>query len=410
MRTTIRLIVAAILAGAAACAPETPTETPTSLKLAPAAFDDLRGWEAGGQAGAVLALQRTCRRFATLPSARQVGPDGMAGTVADWAPACAAADAVPAGDDAAARRYFETWFAPFSATAEGQAEGLFTGYYEPLLHGTLRRDARHTVPVYRRPEELVLVDLGRFRESLRGERIAGKVVDGRLQPYATRAEIDAGALRGRGLELAWVEDPVAVFFLHIQGSGQIALEEGGRLRVSYDGHNGHPYVAIGRTLVAQGALDKDDVSLQTIRAWLRANPEEGRSVMAGNPSFIFFRKLEGDGPVGALGVPLTPGHSLAVDRTFMPLGAPVWLDANDPLDPQVRLRRLMVAQDTGGAIRGPVRGDVFWGAGDDAEERAGRMKSSGRYWLLLPKAVAERRMAARPDRETLRLGGLSLRF
>ena len=406
MRAPIRLIIAALLAGLAACAPEAPT----SLKLSPAEFDDLRGWEAGGQAGALVALQRTCRRFATLPPARQIGPDGMAGTTADWESACAAADAVPAGDDAAARRYFESWFAPFAATAGGQSEGLFTGYYEPLLHGALRSDARNAVPVYRRPEELVLVDLGRFRDSLKGERIAGKVVDGRLEPYATRAEIDAGALRDRGLEVAWVADPVALFFLHIQGSGQIALEEGGRLRVGYDGHNGHPYVAIGRTLVAQGALHKDDVSLQTIRAWLLANPEEGRSVMAGNPSFIFFRKLEGEGPVGALAVPLTPGHSLAVDRTFMPLGAPVWLDAEDPLDPKARVRRLMVAQDTGGAIRGPVRGDVFWGAGDDAEERAGRMKSAGRYWLLLPKAVAARRTAARPDRGTLRLGGLSLRF
>lgn len=405
-RTLLRAFAAAALVATIACAPERPP----ALNLAPAGFEDLPGWDSGRQAGALAALRRSCTRFGTLPLDRPVGPDGVGGTIADWRPACDAASTVPDGDDAAGRAYFERWFRPFAATDNGESEGLFTGYYEPQLRGSRSRETPFSTPVYARPEELVLVDLGRFRESLRGERIAGKVVGGRLEPYATRAEIDAGALQGRNLELAWVDDPVALFFLHIQGSGQIALRDGGTMRIGYDGHNGHPYVAIGRTLVARGVLDKDEVSLQSIRAWLRANPEEGREVMAGNPSFIFFRKLDGDGPVGAQGVALTPGHSLAVDRTFLPLGAPMWLDAEDPLDQDARLRRLLVAQDTGGAIRGPVRGDVFWGAGSEAEERAGRMKSTGRYWLLLPATPAATQAAAGPARGTLRLGGLALRF
>lgn len=406
-RFVFPLMIAAGLLTGCASEPQGP-----SVRLVPATFDGLVGWKEGAHGGALTAFRQTCALFLRRPDDRSVGPDGLAGTIADWRSACEASQAVAEGD-AAARQFFESAFRPFAVQAGDGPSGLFTGYFEPELVGRRTRDAVFTVPVYRRPSDLVMVDLGQFRDSFKGERIAGRVIDGRLRPFEDRAEIDAGALAGRGLEIAWVHDPVALFFLHIQGSGRIALEDGSILRIGYDGHNGHSYVAIGRVLVAEGALDRESVSLQSIRGWLQANPDRAAEIMARNPSYIFFRELTDAGPLGAMGVALTPGHSLAIDRRFMPLGAPVWLDAEDPLDASRRLRRLMVAQDTGGAIRGPVRGDVFWGPGTEAEERAGRMKSRGRYWLLLPMTVAERRGHALPAISAgigVRLGSLSLRF
>lgn len=340
--------------------------------------------------------------MARLPAETALGPAGIAGLARDWREPCAAVAAAPAGDDRAARATLEAWFVPFAATNNGNAQGLFTGYYEPELRGSRARGGAYTVPLYGRPGDLVTVDLGLFREELKGQRIAGRVRSGTLRPYATRAEIEAGALDGLAredggpLELVWVDDSVDAFFLHIQGSGRIVLEDGSIIRVGFAAQNGHPYVAIGRELVARGVMTREQVSMQSIRAWLGANPGDARELMNRNPSFVFFRPLTPpvssmDGPLGSEGVPLTPGRSLAVDRNFLAMGVPVWLDAADPLDSRQRVRRLMVAQDTGGAIRGPVRGDVFWGFGADAAERAGRMRSAGRYWILLPRDTAARR-------------------
>jgi len=231
-------------------------------------------------------------------------------------------------------------------------------------------------------------DLGQFRDTLRGERIAGRVEGGRLHPYPDRGTIDRGALAGRGLELLWVDDAVDAFFLQIQGSGRVTMADGSVIRVGYDGQNGHPYVAVGRVLIQRGIMTPEQVSMQSIRAWLAANPTAAPDLLRENPSFVFFRELTGDGPVGAQGVALTPGRSLAVDPRFLPLGAPMWLDVEDPRVAGDRIRRLVVAQDTGGAIRGPVRGDLFWGHGAAAEDAAGRMRSQGRYWLLLPAGVS----------------------
>jgi membrane-bound lytic murein transglycosylase A len=299
------------------------------------------------------------------------------------------------GDDAAARTFITRWFLPFLVTDQGRDSGLFTGYFEPELKGARSRDGRFNVPIYGRPGDLVTVELGQFRDEWRGQRIAGRVESGSLRPYASRAQIEAGALAGERLEILWVDDPIDAFFLHIQGSGRVVLADGSVIRLGFAAQNGRAYVPIGRELIARGALDREGTSMQSIRAWLAGHPGEAASVMNLNPSYVFFRVLDGEGPVGSLGVPLTPGRSLAVDRAFLPLGVAMWLDAQDPLDPGRRVQRLVIAQDTGGAIRGVVRGDVFWGHGPEAAERAGRMRSSGRYWILLPRVLAERAVAKR---------------
>lgn len=278
-------------------------------------FGDLPGWGTDALEEAVPVFLRSC---------------GVLSGEEDWKPACAAAARVPTGNRAAARRFFETTFRPWSVRNHRNPVGLFTGYYEPLLRGSRKRHGRFTVPIYARPPELVMVDLGRFRDTLKGQRIAGKVVKGDLLPYPDRHGIDGGALAGRKLEIAWVDDAVGAFFLEIQGSGRVRLEDGKELRVGYAAQNGHPYTAIGRELIARGALDRKDVSLQTIRAWLEAHPSEAREVMEKNASYVFFETLHGDSPLGAQGIPLTPQRSLAVDLTRHDLGFPIWLVASSP--------------------------------------------------------------------------------
>ena len=311
------------------------------------------------------------------------------GAAAAWQEACAA---LPAKADAAqTRAYIERWFRPFRAANNDQPVGLFTGYYEAELKGARQPGGRYSVPLYRTPNDLVQVDLGQFADELKGRTLAGRVEAGRLLRYPDRARIEAGYLKDKGLELLWVDDPVDLFFLQVQGSGRVTLAEGGSMRVGFAGHNGHGFVAIGRLLIDSGKMAREKVSMQAIRDWLRANPAEARALMNQNPRYIFFREIaptEGDGPIGAQGVPLTPGRSLAVDRRFIPMGVPLWLDTTMPGATDRKLRRLMVAQDTGGAIQGPVRGDFFWGTGEPALAEAGKMRSQGSYYLLLPKAVA----------------------
>lgn len=375
-----------------ACAEREEAPRPPALVLEPVAFTALPGWREDDPSGALEAFRRSCARLARQDDGTPLAPAPIPGRVADWRPACADAARTPLGADAA-RAFFEAAFTPYRVTDRGRAEGLFTGYYEPLLAGSRTPDGRFRYPLYRRPADLVGVDLGQFDPELSGRRIAGRVEDGRLVPYHPRASIERGALAGRGLELLWLDDPIGKFFLQIQGSGQIRLREGGIVRVGYADQNGHPYYAIGKELAALGAIPKERMSMQAIRAWLAANPAKAPEVMAKNRSYVFFQEqpeLAGaPGPLGSQGVPLTPGRSLAVDRRFLPLGAPLWLDATAPYPEGKRpLRRLLVAQDTGGAIRGPVRGDLFWGSGPLAEHLAGHMQSPGRLFLLLPRGLA----------------------
>ena len=380
MTKPFRSIVFLFLA-LAACAPATPPSD--KLHLSPVSFSDLPGWSHDRQANALPALRRSCGALPNLnPNLAQ---SSTAANV--WPVMCKALAKLRNRSNRAARGFFERWFRPYRTSGRDGGEGLFTGYYEPQLRGSRKPDKTYRFPLYRRPPDLVSVDLGAFDRKLKGARIAGKVIKGRLVPYVDRNAITRGALARRGLELLWVDSAIDAFFLHIQGSGRVAMADGGEVRVGYADSNGRPYRAIGRDLVESGAISSDRISMQTIRAWLAAHPNDAQAMMARNRSFVFFRILQGDGPIGAMGVALVPGRSLAVDRRFIPLGLPVWLDATDPLSAGTPLRRLMVAQDTGGAIRGPVRGDVFWGHGAKAAARAGRMKSRGRYYLLLPRDV-----------------------
>ncbi|MBE88153.1 MAG: murein transglycosylase [Rhodospirillaceae bacterium] len=288
---------------------------------------------------------------------------------------------------AAARAFFQEWFRPYKVLGLEGSEGLFTGYFEAELTGSRRRQSSLQVPVYRVPRDHVTVDLGQFDRKLKGKRIVGRVVGRNLVPYYKRGSIDDGALKGQGLELIWADDTLDLFLLHIQGSGRVSLRDGSVMRVGFAGHNGHLYRSIGRALIRRGELHPGQASWPHIRQWVESHPEEARVLLAENPRYIFFRQMDGKGPIGAHGVELTPGRSLAVDRRYIPFGAPVWLSTQWPAEPSRPLERLMVAQDTGAAIKGPVRGDFFWGYGKEALRLAGKMKSRGVYFVLLPKSA-----------------------
>ena len=384
----------------AACAPTGAPVLPQApvdkLIFQATSFAALDQWSASDPRPALAAFAASCAKIVHRPDADAFGGGVEYGTVGDWKPACAAALNARDLPADAARGYFGQWFAPAVATNHGDAVGLFTGYYEPELNGSRKKQGRFQTPLLARPADLVMVDLGAFREALKGERIAGRIDGGKLVPYAKRGDIVAGALGPRTHPLVYVDDPVDAFFLQVQGSGRVKLGDATTIRVGYDGQNGYPYTAIGRLLVERGAIARDQLSMQSIRAWLVAHPGEARSLMDENASYVFFKELEianpNDGAPGSEGVPLTAEASLAVDTRFHGLGAPMWIEAHAPAPdaakPDIEFRRLLVAQDTGGAIRGPVRGDVYWGAGKTAESVAGRMAHKGKLIVFLPKPVA----------------------
>ncbi len=373
--------------------PSTTSAVPPEdrLTLAPSSFTELSGWEADSLSQALPALVGSC-----ISTPKEGSGGGLGSILAAhakvWRELCRLAAALPPGDDPAVRRFLEQNFSAWQVTNHGESAGLFTGYYEPELAGARKKRAPFVHPVYLAPRDQQVLDLGDFKRELAGRKITGLVRGGAFRPYWDRSEIEAGALAGRGLEMLWVEDPVALFFLQIQGSGRVVLPDGSLVRIGYAGQNGHDYTAIGKVLIERGELTREEVSLQTIRHWLRGHPDEANEIMDANRSYVFFRVLPG-APVGAAGVELTPGRSLAVDTRFLPFGLPLWIDATLPVTPELGrleeapLRRLVIPQDRGGAIKGPVRGDLFWGAGAEAEAIAGRMKQPGRLWLLWPKAL-----------------------
>jgi membrane-bound lytic murein transglycosylase A len=297
----------------------------------------------------------------------------------DWTAPCDAARTWP---DADAAGFFA---AQFETVVVADGSAFATGYYEPEIAGSRTPLPGYAVPVYRRPPDLIDVDLGLFGSEWKGRRISGRIDGIRLVPYPDRAAIEDGALNGRGLEIAWAADPIEFYFLQVQGSGRLRLPDGQVMRIGYDGQNGRDYVGIGALMRDRGLIGPDQGSMQGVMAWLRAHPEEGRALMRENKSFVFFRELTGAGPVGALGLPVTAQATVAADPAFVPLGAPVWLALDRP-----EASGLWVAQDTGGAIRGPNRFDTFWGAGEEARRIAGGMSGRGQAWLLLPKGVLAR--------------------
>jgi membrane-bound lytic murein transglycosylase A len=339
-------------------------------------WDQLFGWDRDRQAEAWPALLQQCR---VIPKKQPV-----------WQGICDRAKALGEVDDGMARQFFEREFTAHRVNPSGsQGKGLVTGYYEPILQGSLEPSERFSYPVYRRPDDLITVELAEVYPELKGKRVRGRLDGRRLVPYYARNEIDKATGPLAGQELLWVDDPVGLFFLHIQGSGRIRLPDGGLAAVGYADQNGRPYTSIGRLLVERGEIPREKVSLFSIRDWLDAHPEQSAALLRSNQSYVFFelRKNAEENAVGSLNVPLTPLRSIAVDPGNIALGSPVWLDTSYPGEQGKPLRRLVVAQDTGGAIKGYARADLFCGHGLEAERLAGEMKQDARLFVLLPRAT-----------------------
>lgn len=333
------------------------------IRLKPVAVSELLGWSKDSVAQAIEPFLRSCRQLMDASEATWRDRPTAGGDRTDWQHICARAEelATIGVTDEAARAFFEQDFQAY-LVSQGDADvGVFTGYFEIELTGSFKRISPDQVALYRLPPS----------DALRGQ---------------TRDQIAAGGLDGQGLELVWIDDPIAAFFLQVQGSGKVQIRDGVDRRVRYAGSNGLGYRSIGRKLIEDGVMDPEEVSMQSIIAWMQANPDQSDDLMNHNPSFVFFDWRESDAPIGAQGVGLTPGRSLAIDPDYIPYGAPIWLQTADPITGSA-LNRLVVAQDTGGAIKGAVRGDFYWGTGAVAGEYAGRMNQDGRYYLLLPKGL-----------------------
>ena len=409
-RRIARGLTAAALAALAACTsaplrPPAPTAPPPSTSLpepapapapppvvtakpllVPTAWSAVPGWADDPLTDAWPAFLASCEALGRKP---------------DWSAVCTAARGVDGRDRVAVRSFFESRFVPNRVTTtEGNDTGLVTGYYEPLLRGSRKPVAPYLTPLYGVPDDLLVVDMTSLYPELKGKRLRGRLVGRTVVPYPSRGELAAsGALRGK--EVLWVDDPIEAFFLEIQGSGRVELSQGGRttqtVRLAYADQNGQPYRSIGRWLVDRGEMTLSQASMQSIKAWALAHPERLNELLAANPSAVFFKEEAiadpSKGPKGALGVSLTAQRSIAVDPRIVPLGSPVFLATTQPRadasTPETPLRRLVMAQDTGGAIaaaaNGAVRADFFWGFGAAAGDQAGRMKQEGRMWVLVPR-------------------------
>ena len=355
--------------------PPLPKPEPVAL-MTPATFSALPGWQQDDLREAWPAFIGSCKVLV-----RKI----------EWTAPCTAAATVNPADGAAIRVFFEFWFVPNQVrAADGADSGLITGYYEPMLHGARKRGGAFQTPLYRMPDDLLTIDLGSVYPELKNMRLRGRLVGKKVVPYNTRADIARADIDGK--QLLWVDDAVEAFFLEVQGSGRVRLADTGEtVRLAYAEQNGHPYKAIGRWLVEQGELSASQATAQGIKAWIATHPTRRQELFNVNPSYIFFKEEAlpdpSIGPKGALGVPLTPARSVAIDPQFLPLGAPVWLTTTRA-GSEVPLQRLMMGQDTGGAIRGAVRADFFYGFGNEAADSAGRMKQRGQIWVLLPKSAA----------------------
>jgi membrane-bound lytic murein transglycosylase A len=367
-------------AGCASCqpcpvCPGVEPVKPPEKPLQAASYADLPGWAGDDHAAAFAAFRASCSAL----ERREF-----------WRATCAAARTVEPAGSPEARAWFEANMRPWQlVNPDGNREGLVTGYYEPLLKGSRTRKPPYLYPAFAPPEDMVIVELGDLYPELKNMRLRGRIEGRKLVPYWSRAEWTQQEPRRSPEAVMWLDDALDFFFMQIQGSGQVVLDDGSRVRLGYADQNGHPYRSIGRWLIDQGELRSDQASMQGIKNWAKAHPDRVQELMNANPSLVFFRELpvEGSGPPGALGVPLTPERSIAIDPRHVTLGAPVFLATTYPDSPRP-LQRLMLAQDTGGAIRGVVRADFYWGSGAEAGSQAGRMKQKGRMWALMPQDYA----------------------
>jgi membrane-bound lytic murein transglycosylase A len=365
---------------------------PPPLELAAVQYDQIPGWSADRLAESFTGLRAQCRRLALLPPDTALGGQGLSasygGKAGQWAPPCLAARELTPNDAAGIRHFYEGWFQPYRL----QGQGLFTGYYEPEVPGALTRGNGYSVPLLARPADLIQ------KAGPGQEQIVGRLVDGRVIPYWTRSEIEAGAIGAAAHPLVWLASASDLFFLQLQGAGRVRLSDGNVIRVAYDGKNGRAYTPIGGVLVAENAIAAADVSMQSIKAWLAANPSRAKAVMDRNDDYVFFRLLGDDdpliGPPGALGVSLTAGRSAAVDPHYIALGLPIFVDTVDPTS-GAPWRHLLLAQDSGTDIKGPTRTDIFFGFGPQAEQAAGHMHQAGSMYLLLPREVEPGRTLAK---------------
>ena len=376
VRTLKLLGVPLVMFLAASCVwgprPEDPSTLPPSAPLVPVAWNQVEGWQEDDPGQVLEAFEKSCIALRWNPQ---------------WLSVCSDLKSLDADSQQEARAFFEERFTPYELRMpDGDTVGLVTGYYVPDLRGSREKSPDYPYPLYRRPDDLLVIDLSDSYPELGKYRLRGRLDGDRVLSYWDREAIDGYRNPLEGNELFWVADPVELFFLHIQGSGRILFEDGTRSMVNYAGQNGHPYRSISNWLIKKGIMTRDEMSMQNIKAWARDNPSQVNDLLNTNPSYIFFHQAPGDpeSPPGALGVPLTPGRSVAVDRRYTLLGAPVFLSTTWP-NTDRPLHRLMMAQDTGGAIKGPVRADFFWGMGDEAGSEAGKMKQPLKMWVLLPK-------------------------
>ncbi len=352
----------------------TAPPAPSAAPLQRSTWAAIDGWESDNHAAAWAALRQSCSVLA-----RKTG----------WESVCE--QSARLGDPptpTGAREFFETHFEPWQLTnPDGSREGLITGYYEPLIAASRTRSERYPWPIYGVPSDMLTVELGDLYPDLKNMRLRGRLVGNKIMPYWSRSELDRMGDSLPAEALFWAADPIDLFFLQVQGSGQVQLPNGSRARIGYADQNGHPYQSIGRWLVAQGELPLEQASMEGIRLWAHNHPARLHELLNTNPSYVFFREQPAEGgPTGALGIPITAERSIAADPRYIPLGAPVFLSTTHPSNDSP-LKRLMMAQDTGGAIKGPVRADFFWGFGNEAGARAGRMRQQGRLWVLLPKGM-----------------------
>ncbi|MUI12779.1 murein transglycosylase [Massilia dura] len=352
--------------------PAEPAVPPSKTAFVPGSFADLPGWSRDDVRAAWPAFQSSC---------------SVIGKRADWKEPCTIARTVNGSDERAVRLFFETFLVPHRVVApDGADSGLVTGYYEPLLRGARKQGGPYQTPLYKVPDDMLTIELAGIYPELKGKRLRGRLQGKKVVPYASREEIARSAFGGK--ELLWVDDSVEAFFLEVQGSGRVQLDTGETVRVAYADQNGHPYKSIGKWLIEQGELTSEQASAQGIKAWIAGHPTRKQELLNVNPSYVFFREERlpdpNVGPKGSLGVPLTPQRSVAVDTTQIPSGVPLYL-ATTQAASEIPLQRLVMAQDTGGAIRGAIRVDFFFGFGTEAAENAGWMKQRGQVWVLLPR-------------------------